>query len=159
MNRPSRSHFTWLGVVCAMAFAACSDHLADSTPAKVLESYIQTSFNVKGPEDKKKMEELLTGDTKTRLSSWSDEQFMKAFVESKKKFQSLKILDSKKVSDNEYALTYELSYREGPEDKASEITQRKLCTIVQTEGNQWRIKEVRSIRESIEYLKDFNLTL
>ena len=160
MNRLTRRHWMAFGVVCAMSLSACSERLSDSTPAKVLDSYVQTSFNVKGPEDKKKMEDLLTGDTKTRLSTWSDEQFMKAFVETKKKFGGLKILESKKVSDKEYALTYELSYQEGPQDHLADVTQRKLCSIVQNEDGAWRIKEVRSIRESIEYLKEFSpLTL
>ena len=137
-------------------FASCTQDLADGTPAKVLESYIHISFNVKNVTDKKKMEDLLTGDTKNRLVSWSDEQFMRAFMEAQKKFQKLKILESKKVADNEVALTYELSYKEGPEDKTAQITQRKLATVVQEESG-WRIKEVRSIRESIEYLKELSL--
>ena len=135
---------------------ACTNRVMDGNPAKVLESYIQISFNATSVEDKHKMEELLTGDTKKRLVSWSDEQFHKAFIETKKKFQGLKILENKKVNDQETALTYELSYQEGAPDKLAQITQRKLCSIVQEEGS-WKIKEVRSLRESIEYLKEFTL--
>jgi hypothetical protein len=135
---------------------ACTDDVVDSSPSKVLEGYIQISFHATNIQDKKRMEDLLTGDTKNRLVSWSDEQFSKAFIESKKKFESLKILETKKVSDHETALTYELSYQDGPSDKTAEVTQRKLASIVQEDGG-WRIKEVRSIRESIEYLKEFSL--
>jgi len=145
-----------LALIMSFCFAACTSDVADGTPAKVLESYIQISFHATSVDDKRKMEDLLTGDTKNRLVSWSDEQFMRAFMEAKKKFHSLKILETKKVNDNEVALTYELSYKEGPEDKAAQITQRKLATVVQ-ESNGWRIKEVRSIRESIEYLKELSL--
>ena len=134
----------------------CTEKNKDATPIKVLESYIETSFNVKGLEDKAKMSELLTGDTKRRLDSWSDEQFLRAFVETKRKYESLKILENKKVSDQETALTYELTFQEGEGDKKAKISQRKLCVVVQTDS-AWRIKEVRSIRESIEYLKEFSL--
>ena len=103
------------------------------------------------------MEDLLTGDTKNRLVSWSDDQFMKAFMDAKKKFEGLKILETKKVNDHEVALTYELSYQEGAPEKAAQITQRKLGTVVQEDGGAWKIKEVRSIRESIEYLKELSL--
>jgi hypothetical protein len=147
---------TFMVVAALFAQAACTSKILDDSPAKVLESYIQISFNATGIEDKKKMEDLLTGDTKQRLLLWSDEQFLKAFIESKKKFQSLKVLENKKVNDQEYALTYELSFQDGPPDKAAQITQRKLCSIVQQDGG-WRIKEVRSIRESIEYLKELSL--
>lgn len=140
----------------SLGLASCTESIKDSTPAKVLENYIQISFNATSIQDKKKMETLLTGDTQNRLVSWSDEQFLKAFVEVKKKFQGLKILETKKVSDQEVALTYELSYQEGPKGKEAQVTQRKLCSIVQIEGG-WRIKEVRSVRESIEYLQELSL--
>jgi hypothetical protein len=142
--------------VALLIVSACTPTLIDNTPTKVLESYIQISFNAKGLEDKHKMEELLTGDTRSRLVSWSDEQFEKAFVESDKKFQNLKVLENKKVNDDEVAVTYELSYHEGPKDKLALVTQRKMATIVQ-QDSAWRIKEVRSLRESIEYLKEFSL--
>jgi hypothetical protein len=141
---------------CLMAMNACTSKVEDQTPAKTLESYIEASFNVKDVQDKVKMENLLTGDTKQRLSVWSDEQFLKAFVETKKKFGSLKILENKKVNDQEAILTYELSFREGEKDKLAQITQRKLCTMVKLDGG-WKIKEVRSQRESIEYLSELSL--
>ena len=145
-----------MAVMALVLTAACTTKVIDNTPTKVLESYIQISFNAKNLDDKKKMEDLLTGDTRSRLVSWSDEQFTKAFIEAEKKFQGLKVLENKKVNDDEVVLTYELSYQEGPKDKLANITQRKLCTVVQQDA-AWKIKEVRSIRESIEYLKELSL--
>jgi hypothetical protein len=147
-----------LGAWCLIAFlGACTTTPAgESTPTKVLETYIKVSFGARGLEDKKRMEELLTGDTRNRLIAWSDDQFTKAFVDSRKRFMGLKILESKKVSEEEVALTYELSFQEGVPQKAANITQKKLCAVVR-EGDVWKIKEVRSIRESIEYLNEFSL--
>ena len=139
-----------------LVLSGCTQEKNDDTPAKALENYIQISFNAKSLDDKKKLEDLLTGDTRQRLATWSDEQFLKAFVESKKKFEGLKILESKKVNDHESALTYELSYQEGGPEKPAQITQRKLCSMI-SQGGNWKIKEVRSIRESIEYLKELSL--
>ena len=143
-------------VLLMTGLSSCTRESDDSSPNKVLESYIQISFAAATAQDKKRMEELLTGDTKARLSSWSDDQFTKAFIETKKKFQGLKVLETKKVNEQEVALTYELSYQEGPQDKLALVTQRKLCTITH-EADGWKIKEVRSIRESIEYLKELSL--
>ena len=134
----------------------CTPKGDGSTPIETLKSYIEISFNAKSLDDKRKMEELLTGDTKQRLISWSDEQFIRAFVETRRKFDSIKILESKKVSDQETALTYELAFQEGEGDKRAKILQRKLCIVVM-EQSLWRIREVRSIRESIEYLKELSL--
>ncbi len=151
-----RSKWVMMILVGAIHLSGCTERTLDNSPSKVLENYIKTSFSVTGIQDKHKMEDLLTGDTKSRLMSWSDEQFLKAFVEVKRTFQSLKILETKKVNDQEVALTYELSYQEGPADKLTQVSQRKLCTVVEAEGS-WKIKEVRSIRESIEYLKELSL--
>ena len=142
--------FIWIG------FAACTSKTGDQTPVKTLESYVQASFNVNGIEDKARMEDMLIGDTKQRLQVWSDEQFLKAFVETKKKFGTLKILENRKVNDQEVALTYELSFREGEKEKEAKITQRKLCMMVLVDG-AWKIREVRSQRESIEYLSELSL--
>lgn len=151
--------FSRHGLIAALfvlSLSSCTPNVIDNTPAKALESYIQISFSAKSAEDKKKMQELLTGDTLARLVAWSDEQFEKAFIETKKKFDGLKILDNKRVTENEVVLTYELAYKEGPADKNAQITQRKLATVV-LESGAWKIKEVRSIRESIEYLKELSL--
>jgi hypothetical protein len=101
-----------VGMVAVMAVLwGCTKTPGESSPAKVLENYIKISFSLSGVQDRKRMEELLTGDTLARLMSWSDDQFMKAFLESPKRFQGLKILENRKVSDQEVALTYELSLR------------------------------------------------
>lgn len=150
-------HVVILFLASVLVFASsCTKGISDQTPVKTLESYIDASFNVKGLEDKVRMENLLTGDTKQRLSVWSDEQFLKAFVETKKKFGYLKILENKKVSDSEVVITYELSFREGEKEKMAQITQRKISTLINIEGG-WKIKEVRSQRESIEYLSELSL--
>lgn len=148
---------SWVGMLLVIGLGVgCTRSSVDQSPAQTLERYIKISFNAQGPADKKEMESLLTGDTLTRLVAWSDEQFEKAFVETKKKFERLKVLDTKKLNDAEVALTYELSYQEGPADQAAQVTQRKLCNVVLIDGT-WKIKEVRSIRESIEYLKELSL--
>jgi len=142
--------------VLGMVLWGCSRTPVDSSPAKVLESYIKISFSISDVRDRKQMEALLTGDTLSRLLAWSDEQFSKAFLEAPKKFLGLKILENRKVSDQEVALTYELSFEEGPKDNLAQVTQKKLCSVIRVDG-LWKIKEVRSVRESIEYLKEFTL--
>ena len=146
--------FAVLAVLAALL--GCTKPTGDVSPARVLENYIKISFSLGGVQDRKRMEELLTGDTLSRLMSWSDDQFSKAFLESPKKFLGLKILENRKVSEQEVALTYELSFEEGPKDNLAQVTQKKLCSVIKVDG-LWKIKEVRSIRESIEYLKEFTL--
>ncbi len=137
-------------------FVACTPGSDEKTPVKVLENYVEASFHATGPSDKKKMESLLTGDTKLRLEAWSEEEFRKQFVEKRKTFKELKVLENRAVSPTEVILVYELAYLEGPKEKEVRITQRKLGTLVRV-GDEWKIKEVRNIRESIEYLEELSL--
>ena len=136
----------------ALVPAACISPNLETTPGKVLETYVRISFEATGLQDKMKMEELLTGETRERLHGWSDEEFTKNFLQSGRKFRGLRILDTKRIQEREMALTYELSFDEGPTDRAARVTQKKLCTVVKEEQG-WRIKEVRSLRESIEFEK------
>jgi hypothetical protein len=150
------SRYGWLPVLLLLAGTACTRDSEESTPVKTLEQYVRTSFQATGIQDKRVMESLLTGDTRSRLEAWNDEQFQRAFVDQKKTFKELKILENRKVSPQEVILVYELSYHQGPQDKGVKITQRKLGTLVREQAD-WKIKEVRSIRESIEYLEELSL--
>ncbi len=151
-----RSRNGWGALMLLLLATACTRDTEESTPIRTLERYVRTSFQATGIQDKRVMESLLTGDTRSRLEAWNDEQFQRAFVEQKKTFKELKILENRKVSPQEVILVYELSYQQGPQDKGVRITQRKLGTLVR-EQSDWKIKEVRSIRESIEYLEELSL--
>jgi len=142
--------------IMLLMVSACTRDSEESTPVRTLERYVRTSFQATGIQDKRVMESLLTGDTRSRLEAWNDEQFQRSFVEQKKTFKELKILENRKVSPEEVILVYELSYQQGPQDKGVRITQRKLGTLIR-EQSDWKIKEVRSIRESIEYLEELSL--
>ncbi len=143
---------------CLVVLAGCVEKVDHSSPIEVLRNYIEISFNAKNLEDKHKMEQLLTGDAKQRLFAWSDEQFTHAFIETKRSLAHLNVLENRKMSDQEVAVTYELTFEEGEGEKRAKISQRKLCVVVQ-ESAAWKIKEVRNIRESIEYLKELSLSL
>jgi hypothetical protein len=143
-------------VVSVLLISACTSKKSDlATPSKVLESYIEQSFNVRTLEDRQQLLKFLTGDTKNRLAAWSDEQFLKAFVESTRKFKRLKILESKKLNE-QVLITYELSFDETAKNGPTRVVQKKLCVVVEDAG-EWKIQEVRSVRESIEYVDGLSL--
>src|SRR5262245_24510294 len=81
-------------------------------PKGRLTEYISRSFAVKSPGDKAELLHFLTGDVKSRLEGWSDEQFREAFIESKREFLKLLIREVKGISSSEVQITYELSYQD-----------------------------------------------
>jgi hypothetical protein len=130
-------------------------------PKHRLNEYISESFAVRGPQDRARLSAYLEGEAKSRLDSWSDEQFRQAFVDAKRKFVKLAFKEAKAVSDQEVGITYELTYLTGTQDaqgKAhdAKVTNRKLAQMIRR-GDQWYISEVRNIKELVEYQNELSL--
>lgn len=123
-----------------------------SSPKVYLEDYVQQSFAVKGIEDREKLLTRMTGDSRTRLAAWSNEQFLRAFVDSSRRFKRLRLLETKQIAEREVLITFELSFEELRSGAPTRVTQKTLGTLV-LEGTEWKVRELKSIRESIEYLK------
>ena len=139
-----------------MAGGCVKSHNFGEGPKAILHEYIDKSFNITSVDDRKKLEDLLTGKAKTRLASWSDEQFRNAFLNQKRKIKNLLIRDEKEISPAEVNITYELTYLDGEKGADTKVTNRKLAYMVK-EGGQWRINEVRNIKELIEYQNEMAL--
>ena len=152
----------WLSIIALMAFVSCtSGKISDNDPKKRLQDYISESFNIKNTEGRKLLESFLTGEARSRLAAWSDEQFRKAFVDSKRQFVKLVFREVKNVSPHEVHVVYELTYMDqshGDPAKPSDtkVTAKKLCELIQ-ENEKWFIKEVRTIKELVEYKNEMSL--
>ncbi len=123
--------------------------------------YISKSFSVKKLSERDELIEFLKGDVKNRLLSWSDEQFREAFIDSKREFLKLVILESKVISETEVEMTYELIYLDrgrgiDGKEHLAKITNKKLCQIV-LDQNQWYISDVKNIKELIEHQNELAL--
>lgn len=128
-----------------------------SDPKKELTDYISKSFSMKTIEDKKLLLDHLTGETKSRLAAWSEEQFRAAFIDTKRQFVKLQIKEVKKNSDAEVGITYELTYLDLAKGKDVKVTNKKLALLTKEGGNPWLIKEVKNINELIEFRNEMAL--
>jgi len=138
-----------------MTLVSCS--LKKNQPSEgsqgVLQEYISESFHIKNVADRDRLLNLLTGLSKTRLAAWSTEQFMQAFVENKREFVKLVILEKKKLSSTEENITYELIYLDygrSQRKQGIQVTNKKLCHVVNQQG-KWLISEMHNIKELVEY--------
>jgi len=146
-----------LGLAMALGSAACSRKAADANdPKRRLNDYISRSFDVRKAEDKEHLLGYLTGPAKTRLAAWSPEQFREAFIESKRKFVKLVFTEVKPVSASETNITYELTYIDQGKSSDAKVTHKKLGQLVQENG-AWLIKDVRNIKELVEYQNEMSL--
>lgn len=125
-------------------------------PKQVLKDYISKSFAVRDAKDRKDLLGYLTGDAKLRLQSWSDEQFLAAFVDTPRQFVRLAIKDMKPVSPIEVSITYELTYLDQTKGKDAKITNKKLCQLNLSQDH-WLISDVKNIKELIEYRDELTL--
>lgn len=125
-------------------------------PKRRLEEYISRSFAVKGVEDREVLSGYLTGQAKTRLMAWSDDQFRQAFIDSKRQFVKLAPMEVKQVSPSEVSITYELTYLDQGRGHDAKVTNKKLCQMVLDQG-RWMVKEVNNIKELVEYRNEMSL--
>ena len=132
------------------------DSVGPKTPKEALSSYISSSFSLSDYEDRKKLEPFLTGEAKARLLQWNQEEFKKEIVQGNRKFISLAIKEVKKISEQETALTYELTYSSGSAEKEAKITTLRLASFV-FENSTWLIRDVRNLKELIEYKNEFSI--
>jgi len=144
-------------LLLSFSFSACSTRPAQSgDPKRRLNDYISHTFNLKSVGDRATLMTFLTGEAKARLGVWSDEQFRLAFLETKREFVKL-VFNEIKSSPNEANITYELSYIDKSKSNAK-ITNKKLCTLVKEQG-VWFIKDVRNIKELVEYSEGMDMSL
>lgn len=147
----------WILVVVILCLSSCSGSQPfPKDPKDVIKAYISTSFGLRNVKDRVDLERYLTGDAKSRLASWSNQQLSKAFIERKRKFIKLKFLETKKISPNEVNVTYELTYLDQGSQKERKITNKKLSFLV-FKKEKWLIREVRNIRELVEYQNEMAL--
>lgn len=125
-------------------------------PQARITEYINLSFQAKSLADRDSMLNLLTGEAKTRLASWSEEQFRQAFIESKRQFLKLLFRETKNISPTEVMVTYELTFLDKSKGNGTKITQRKIANLVKGSGT-WGIKEVQNIKELVEYQNEMSL--
>ena len=144
-------------VLISVLGGACSRGPKDlDDPKKVLSEYISKSFNVRGSEDRKVLLDYLTGEAKTRLAAWSDEQFLSAFSETKRVFVKFLVREVKPISDGKVEITYEIIYLDQTPGRDAKITNKKMSQL-RFESGRWAIAEVRNIKELVEYRNEMAL--
>lgn len=146
-----------LSLSCALWMSGCSKGPEQSgDPKKRLSDYISTSFSVRDVNDREKLEAYLIGGAKNRLASWSDEQFRQAFVETKREFVRLSVREVKPVNANRTDITYELTYVDQGKGADARVTTKRMCEMSFENGN-WFIREVKNIKELIEYKNEISI--
>jgi len=147
----------FLATVCGLSLSACSrDGKNANDPKQRLTDYISTSFSVRDTSDRAKLENYLTGGAKNRLVAWSEEQFRQAFVENKRDFVKLAIREVKPVNPNRTDITYELTYVDQGRGPDARVTTKRMCEM-SFEGGKWYIREVKNIKELIEYKNEISI--
>jgi hypothetical protein len=147
----------FLAVSAILGPACTGGPRLEGDPKKRLNDYISYSFAVKSPQDRQQLASYLTGDAKRRLLAWSDDQFREAFVDTKRQFLKLAFRDVRAVSPSEVNITYELTYLDQRKDHEAKVTNRKLCQLVQEQGN-WFINDVHNIKELVEYKNEMSFS-
>jgi hypothetical protein len=141
----------------ALVLAACTrDPKNENDPKQRLTDYISTSFSIHDTGDRVKLENFLTGGAKNRLVAWSEDQFREAFVENKRDFVKLAIREVKPVTPKRTDITYELTYLDQGKGPDARVTTKRMCEMTLEDG-KWFIRDVKNIKELIEYKNEVSI--
>jgi len=154
-----KSRKTLLLFVTMLSFglSACTQESKNANdPKQRLTDYISTSFSVRDVSDRQKLESYLTGGAKNRLVAWSEEQFRQAFVDNKREKVKLAIREVKPVTPNRTDITYELTYIDQGRGPDARVTTKRMCEMTLEDG-KWFIREVKNIKELIEYKNEISI--
>lgn len=140
--------------------AGCNGTSKDSTPQKILSEYVSRSFAVKGTPDKSKLLELTTGEVRKTIDSMDEQSFKNNFLEKNREFIGLKVRDERKLSEEKYSITYELTYQtkanvvDGTPSNDT-VTNKKHAIFEKKEG-KWLISEVKNLKTMIEHQNEIS---
>jgi hypothetical protein len=158
MSAPKHNRsFLVLTAAILLSLTACTrDEKNANDPKQRLTDYISTSFSVHDTGDRAKLENYLTGGAKNRLVAWSEDQFRQAFVENKRDFIKLAIREVKPVTPNRTDITYELTYVDQGKGPDARVTTKRMCEMTLEDG-KWFIREVKNIKQLIEYKNEISI--
>lgn len=161
-----------------LTMTACTKKGDLSTPQGVLKEYVSRAFGMTKLSDVDGLLDLTTGQARGELErlKGDEELFKKTFIDEKNKFDSsIKIRDERKVGDDRYLITYELTYKnqspeamveaeppvidgapnkEGQpvkkEQTEDKITTKKQVVLTNDQG-KWLISEVQTVKTFVEH--------
>ncbi len=125
-------------------------------PQDILAEYVSLTFSIGAVSDKEKLLNLTANEVKESLSKINDLEFKRIFIDSKRTFNSLKLIDKRQISDDKISFTYELAYTDKSQEKEAKVTNKKICNIIKVDGS-WKISEVQNIKTFIENTEGLSL--
>ena len=143
--------------LCAL-ISSCTRAPKANTPEAVLDQYVSSAFNAKSVEDKKKLQDLTTGDALAHLEKMKDEDFKKQFLEANMRLVSLKVKDIRQDNEGGVSMVYELSFQDGKSDSAYVHTNKKVAYLNKLENGDWKIRATQNVKSFIEKKEDLVIT-
>jgi|GEM_PF-6243760 len=149
----SRVVFMPFLIVCALLVTSCTESAKDSlTPKAITEQYISASFPGKGiAPERAKLLKFLSGDAKDQVALMSQNQLEKLTVQKSRELVKIKFKDERFLNPNKTFLTVELIFKESLDTKQVKINQQRLFTVENLNPDGWKVTQIRTIREFIEY--------
>ncbi|HRK03034.1 MAG TPA: hypothetical protein PLH57_10250 [Oligoflexia bacterium] len=142
-------------VVSILVLGACSPKKSAESPENSLREYVSRTFAIDNVEDKNRLIELTTGKVKAAITTMSDADFQRHFIDESKDFIGMKIKDERALSDGRFSITYELSFKNKTVNTEAKILTKKHA-IFEKIDERWLISEVQSLKTVIEHQNEMS---
>ncbi len=148
----------FIGCFIFVVTSACTGGHKLKEPRDTLAEYVSRSMAIKAPEDRTKLNDLVTGQAAQSLAQMTAGQFQEHFIDTSRVFLALKVRDERPIGQSKYSVTYELSYKSktasGSEDL---VTLKKHATLEKSSDGRWLISEVQNLKTNIEHQNEMAL--
>lgn len=127
--------------------------------ASVLNTYIQSSFEMKNFADRENLIKHTGGTVRADLEQMTEESFRRQFIDRPQKLHRVVIRDRRQLAENRVSILYEVQMTVGsgedPKQAAHQIN-KKLAFLEKSE-TAWLITEVRNINSTVSYKEDMSV--
>ncbi|MEY4629932.1 MAG: hypothetical protein RIQ81_52 [Pseudomonadota bacterium] len=129
----------------------------DMSPEQVVETYLNTAFNMRETSERERLAGLTTGKLRQAINSARDEDIKAAYIDRRYEVKSYSVIERRDRTPRETEITFRLVYADlgsaGAEiakDTAATVTTDNTVSVVREKG-AWFLRDVIGKKTTIDF--------
>jgi hypothetical protein len=129
----------------------------DMSPEQVVETYLNTAFNMREVSDRKRLASLTTGTLRQVITSAQDEEIKAAYIDRRYEVKNYSVIERRDRTPRETEITFRLVFldlgaagAETPNATAPVVTTDNKVSVVRERG-AWYLRDVIGRKTAIDF--------